>query len=83
MKYFAQSALWPTAHRGYIAQKCFGYPIYMFNTENHRGIHLYYPISHATYMGFIQYYQITSQPVNQAICIFITVTIVYFVILFQ
>ena len=34
-------------------------------------------------MGLIQYYQITSQPVNQAICVFITVAIVYFVILFQ
>ena len=34
-------------------------------------------------MGLIQYYQITRQPVNQAICIFIAVIIVYFVILFQ
>ena len=41
------------------------------------------PISHATYMGLIQYYQITCKPVNQAICIFIAVPIVYFVILFQ
>ena len=34
-------------------------------------------------MGLIQYYQIICQPVNQAICIFIIVPIVYFVILFQ
>ena len=41
MKYFAQSALavtnrtlWP------IAQKCYGYPIYVLNIENDRGIHL-------------------------------------------
>ena len=33
-------------------------------------------------MGFIQYNQITCQAVNQAICIFIIVPIV-FVILFQ
>ena len=29
-------------------------------------------------MGLIQYYQITCQPVNQAICIFIIVPIVFF-----
>ena len=34
-------------------------------------------------MGLIQYHQITCQPVNQAICIFSTVPIVFFVILFQ
>ena len=34
-------------------------------------------------MGLIQYYHITCKPVNRAICIFITVPIVYFVILFQ
>ena len=28
-------------------------------------------------MGLIQYHQITYQPVNQAICIFITVQIVF------
>ena len=28
-------------------------------------------------MGLIQYYQTTSQPVNQAICIFITVPTVF------
>ena len=28
-------------------------------------------------MGLIQYYQITSQPVNQAICIFIIMPIVF------
>ena len=42
-------------------------------------IGLFCPISHATsyiYMGLIQYYQITCQPVNQAICIFIIVPIV-------
>ena len=33
-------------------------------------------------MGLIRYYQITCQPVNQAICIFIIVQL-YFVILFQ
>ena len=33
-------------------------------------------------MGLIQYYQIIWKPVNQAICIFITVPIVFFEILF-
>ena len=34
-------------------------------------------------MGLIQYYHIICKPVNQAICIFVAVPIVYHVILFQ